>query len=394
MKRRKVCVVITARPSYSRIKSVLEAIRRVDGSLELQLVVAASALLDRYGNAQNVIEKEGFRIDRRVYMILEGENLVTSAKSTGLGMAELATVFDDLAPDVVITIADRFETLATAVAASYLNIPLVHIQGGEVTGSIDESVRHAITKLAHVHFPATEQAAEYLVRMGERPERVFHTGCPSIDAIATLDLSLPPDLFQRYGGVGARIDPKAPYLVVLQHPVTTEYGQGMDQIRHTLEAVHRTGMQTVWLWPNVDAGSDHIAKGLREFREERDASKLHFFRNFAVEDYARLIVNCACLVGNSSSALREGAFLGVPAVNIGTRQTGRECGENVLHVGHDAAEIHEAIQTQIAHGPHPRNTMFGDGCAGARIAEVLATVDIQVQKSLAYSPIERTIGVG
>jgi len=391
--RRKVCVIVTNRASYGRIRSVMEAIRE-HPRLQLQLIVGASALLYRFGMVVDIIRRDGFEPDATLYSIVEGETPVTMAKSTGMSIMEMATLFDNLRPDVCLTVADRFETLATAVAASYMNLPLAHTQGGEITGSIDESVRHAITKLAHVHFPATEQAAEYLVRMGERPERVFHTGCPSIDAIATLDLSLPPDLFQRYGGVGARIDPKAPYLVVLQHPVTTEYGQGMDQIRHTLEAVHRTGMQTVWLWPNVDAGSDHIAKGLREFREERDASKLHFFRNFAVEDYARLIVNCACLVGNSSSALREGAFLGVPAVNIGTRQTGRECGENVLHVGHDAAEIHEAIQTQIAHGPHPRNTMFGDGCAGARIAEVLATVDIQVQKSLAYSPIERTIGVG
>ena len=133
---RKVCVVITARPSYARIRTALEAIRDHD-DLELQLVVAASALLDRYGNAVNVIEEEGFKIDRQVYMILEGENLVTSAKSTGLGLAELATVFDNLKPDLVVTIADRFETMATAVAASYMNIPLAHIQGGEITGSID-----------------------------------------------------------------------------------------------------------------------------------------------------------------------------------------------------------------------------------------------------------------
>ena len=156
---RKVCVVITARPSYSRIRSVLTAVNE-HPELELQLVVAASALLDRYGNAIEVMRSEGFEIARQVYMILEGENLVTSAKSTGLGLAELATVFDNLQPDVVITVADRFETMATAVAAAYMNIPLVHVQGGEVTGSIDEKVRHAVTKLADHHFVATQQAAE------------------------------------------------------------------------------------------------------------------------------------------------------------------------------------------------------------------------------------------
>ena len=172
-------------------------------------MVAASALLDRYGNAQNVIESEGFRIDRRVYMILEGENLVTSAKSTGLGMSEMATVFDDLRPDVVVTIADRFETMATAVAAAYMNIPLVHIQGGEVTGSIDEKVRHAVTKLADLHMVATEHAAERVVRMGERPDRVFNTGCPSID-VAHRALRHPEvdwsEIFGRFGGVGQRPD--------------------------------------------------------------------------------------------------------------------------------------------------------------------------------------------
>src|SRR5690348_12783364 len=148
--KRRVCVVITARPSYSRIRTALAAIA-AHPALELQLIVTASALLDRYGGADKVIENEGFRIDRRVYTIVEGENLVTSAKSTGFGLSELATVFDDLKPDMVISIADRFETMATALAAAYMNIPLVHVQGGEITGSIDEKVRHAITKLADIH---------------------------------------------------------------------------------------------------------------------------------------------------------------------------------------------------------------------------------------------------
>jgi len=180
MIRKKICVVITARPSYARIRTALAAIRD-DERLELQLVVAASALLDKYGATVDVIEKEGFKVDRRVYSILDGENLVTSAKSTGFGLAELATVFDDLKPEMVVTIADRFETMATAVASAYLNIPLVHIQGGEVTGSIDDRVRHAITKLADIHLVSSEGAATRVKRMGEADDRVFVTGCPSID---------------------------------------------------------------------------------------------------------------------------------------------------------------------------------------------------------------------
>src|SRR3954470_19655631 len=185
MTKRKVCVVITARPSYSRIKTALLAIRE-HPALELQLVVAASALLDRYGNAVRVIENDGFEIAARVYMVLEGENPAAMAKTTGIGVLEMSTVFDNLRPDVVVTVADRYETLATAVAASYLNIPLAHVQGGEVTGSIDEKVRHAVTKLADLHLVSTKQAAERVIRMGEDPATVFVTGCPSIDLVAEI----------------------------------------------------------------------------------------------------------------------------------------------------------------------------------------------------------------
>lgn len=380
---RTVGVVVNSRANYGRIKSVLTAIQaRPD--LELQLIVGASALLYRFGNVRQIIERDGFTPAATVYTIVEGETPTTMAKSTGLGILELATLFENLEPDIVLTVADRFETMATAVAASYMNIPLAHTQGGEVTGSIDESVRHAVTKLAHLHFPATERAADNLIRMGEDPATVFCTGCPSIDIVAGLDLSLPRDIFKSYLGVGAEIDPGRPYLVVLQHPVTTEYGRGLEQINETLKAVTAFGMQTVWLWPNVDAGSDDISKGLRMYREKHHPANLHFYRNFAVEDYARLIDNAACLVGNSSSALREGAFLGVPAVNIGTRQQGREHGPNVLHVDYRADDILGGIRTQVAHGKYERSTLFGDGSAGKRIADVLATAPLSVQKRLAY----------
>jgi len=181
--KRKVCVVVTARPSYSRIKTALKAIEE-HPHLELQLVVAASALLERYGSAVRYIEDDGFKISARVYMVLEGENLASMAKTTGLGLLELATVFDNLRPDVVVTVADRYETLATAVAASYMNIPVAHVQGGEVTGSIDEKVRHAVTKLADLHLVSSKNAAERVIKMGEDPASVHITGCPSIDLAA------------------------------------------------------------------------------------------------------------------------------------------------------------------------------------------------------------------
>src|SRR3989337_853013 len=277
---RKVGVVVTARPSYSRIKSALRAIRGHPG-LEMQLVVAASALLDRYGSTVQYIEKDGFEIAARVFIVLEGENLITSAKSTVLGIMELATIFDNLRPDVVVTVADRYETLATAVAASYMNIPLAHVQGGEVTASIDEKVRHAVSKLANLHFASTQGAAERLIRMGEDPKTVFVTGCPSIDLAAEVlkNPNMDFDPFQKYGGVGASSDLADGYVVVMQHPVTTQVGESRAQISATLEAVEAMDLPAMWFWPNVDAGSDDISRGIRIFREKGPGQKFHYFQH-------------------------------------------------------------------------------------------------------------------
>ncbi|MDP7547075.1 MAG: UDP-N-acetylglucosamine 2-epimerase [Alphaproteobacteria bacterium] len=381
--RRKICVVVNSRANYGRIKSVMRAIQE-HPALELQTIVGASALLYRFGNVVDNIRADGFEPSATVYSIVEGENPTTMAKSTGMAIMDLSTQFENLRPDVVLTVADRFETIATAIAASYMNIPVAHTQGGEVTGSIDESVRHAVSKLAHLHFPATEQARDYLLRMGEEPGRVHLTGCPAIDLIADLDMALPADIFEKNKGVGAILNPEQPYLVVLQHPVTTEFGQGFEQVRETLAAVLALDMQTAWLWPNVDAGSDDVSKGLRMHREAAGDGKLHYYRNFSPEDYARLIGNAVCLIGNSSSGLREGAFLGTPTVDVGTRQARRERGENVVHAGYDRGEIEAGARRQIGHGRFERSELFGDGTAGKRIAEVLANGPINIQKQLAY----------
>lgn len=380
---RKVCIVVASRANYGRIKSVLRSVQAHPG-LHLQIVVAASALLYRFGSVVDVLRAEGFVPNATCHTVIEGNSPVTMAKSTGLGIIELATLFESLSPDIVLTVADRYETLATAVAASYMNIPLAHTQGGEVTGSIDESVRHAITKLAHIHFPASPLAAQNIINMGEDPSKVFLTGCPAMDLLTDIDFRATDDLFHRAGGVGPSIDSSKPYLVVLQHPVTTEYGQAADQILATLTAITDLGMQTAWLWPNVDAGSDDISKQLRIFRENHSSFPIHFFKNFTPEDYARLIANCACLVGNSSSALREGSFLGVPAVNIGNRQNRRECSTNVIHTPYSAQAIKTAIQTQLEHGKYAPSYLFGDGKAGIAIADILASADLDIMKSLTY----------
>ncbi len=377
--------MVTARASYSRIRTALEAIRDHPG-LALQVVAGASAVLERYGNVAAIIERDGFAITARVHMMLEGENLMAMAKTTGIGLMELATVFDNLQPDIVVTVADRYETLATAVAAAYMNIPLVHIQGGEVTGSIDEKVRHAVTKLADYHFVSTEQAAERVRRMGECPDRVFVTGCPSIDLAAKViaGTSLDFNPFIRYGGVGADLDISNGYIVVLQHPVTTEYHRARRDVWETLSAVSRIGLPTLWFWPNSDAGADGTSNGIRAFREIEKPANIHFFKNIGSEDFLRVLLHCRCLVGNTSAGIREGSFLGVPFVNIGSRQAGRDRGANVIDASYESDQIIAAIETQLTCSRFPGETIYGSGDAGRKIADLIASVPLTVDKRLNY----------
>lgn len=385
MNTRKIAVVITARPSYSRVKSLLQAIKE-HPQLELQLIIAASALLDRYGSAVNFIEKDGFTIAAKVFNVLEGENLTAAAKTTGIGILELSSVFDNMRPDIVVTVADRFETMATAVSASYMNIPLAHIQGGEVTGNIDEKVRHSITKLSDYHFVASESARERVIKLGENPEMVFNTGCPSIDlaneVIQYKGLTFDP--YQKYGGVGRQPDLSNGYLVVMQHPVTNEYQDSRRHIEETLKAVAQLDIPCLWFWPNVDAGADGTSTGIRSFREKNQLDNVHFFKNMDGMDFLNLLQNSKGLIGNSSVGIRECAFMGVPVINIGSRQNKRDRGHNVIDVRYDQQEIAQAIQTIISQPRPASSAVYGGGDAGKKIADALATVPLQFHKTIMY----------
>ena len=381
---KKIAVVITARPSYSRIKTAIRAIHAHE-SLQLQLIVAASALLDRYGSAVNYIESDGFPITSKVFSVLEGENLTSQAKTTGLGILELSSVFENLAPDAVVTIADRYETMSTAIAAAYMNIPLIHIQGGEITGNIDEKVRHAITKLADLHLVSSEKAKERVIKMGEDPGMVYNTGCPSIDlaqeVISSSELDFNP--FEKYDGVGKINNWENNYITVLQHPVTTEHDESRKQIEETLKAIYELGLPTFWFWPNVDAGSDGTSKGIRAFREHHTIDHILFLKNMEGKDFLRLLNNSKCLVGNSSVGIRECSYLGVPVVNIGSRQVGRDRGPNVIDVGYDKDQIKLAI-AKAKEMKRVKALTYGEGRAGERIAEIIASTPLSFKKILQY----------
>ena len=382
---RKICVVVGSRANYSSIKSAMRAIDD-HSDLELLVIVMASALLDRYGAVIELIEADGFKIDERVFMVVEGETPLTMVKSTGLGVIELATAFDRLQPDIVVTVGDRYETMSTTLAAVYMNIPLAHTMGGEVTGTIDESIRHAVTKFAHIHFPACEEARERIIKLGELPDTVHNVGCPRLDLVSdtlkdldSLDLSqLGKD------GVGFGVDLEQPFILLSQHPVTTEFGAGEAQINTSLEAIKESGLQAIVLWPNSDAGSEDVSRGMRKFRELDEVENFHYSKNLPIDVYIVLMRKTVCLVGNSSSAIREGALIGTPAVNIGTRQNMRQRGANVIDVGHSKKEILNGIEQQLAHGSYGSEPIYGDGKAGERIADVLASAQPVSQKTITY----------
>ncbi|MBA7573924.1 UDP-N,N'-diacetylbacillosamine 2-epimerase (hydrolyzing) [subsurface metagenome] len=380
-------VFLGSRANYSSLKSVMKYINDSE-KIELFLVVGASAILDKYGEVINLVEKDGFQVNEKLYMIIEGETPETMAKSTGLGLIELSGILMKYRPDFTLLVGDRFEMLSAAIASAYNNIPIVHTMGGEVSGSIDESIRHAITKLAHVHFPANELARERILQMGENEDCVFNFGCPRIDTVKEI-LNNPFQIeeMNKYIsliGVGDvfKIDNK--FLLLSQHPVTTEYGEGKNQISETLKAVREISIErdvpVLVLWPNSDAGSDDVASGIRIFREKYNDRNFHFFKNIPLESYIWLMEKTLCLVGNSSSGIREGAFIGTPVVNIGTRQDDRARGKNVIDTDYKYKEIKNAIETQIKHGKYISEHIYGEGNAGKQIVDVLEDIDVKIQK--------------
>ncbi len=351
--------------------------------LELQVIAAGTMLLERFHQPVQVVRNDGFRVDSEVYLELEGSTPSTMAKSVGFGVVEFASEFQRHKPDVVLLIGDRYEALAAAIAASYMNICVAHIQGGEVSGSIDESARHAISKFAHFHFPSTHRSAEYLVRMGEDPTTILGIGCPSSDIARTLDRSLPAELINASGS-GCVIDTARPFLLVVFHPTTTEYGDERRQMDALIRALYGIKTQTILLWPNIDAGADHISKAIRVFRDVERPSWLRVLTNLEPEAYMQVLATAACAVGNSSSFVRDSSYFGTPVVLVGNRQQGREIAPNAVTVAPITIELMSAITAQLSHGRYPASELYGDGHVSGRISDALAALTPYVQKQLHY----------
>jgi UDP-hydrolysing UDP-N-acetyl-D-glucosamine 2-epimerase len=365
------------------MKPVMQAL---DGhpDVNLQLVVTGTMMLERFGRAVEVVEADGFTVDERVYIELEGSIPTTMVKSMGLAIIELGNAFHRLKPDFVVVIGDRYEAMGAAIAAVYQNICLIHLQGGEVTGSIDESTRHAITKLAHYHFPATAQSARNIINMGEPAENVFDLGCPSADVVADAIENRPTDLQAQLGqhGVGSHINFQKRFVLVLFHPVTTEYRGAEGQMRELLKALHRLGEPVILVWPNIDAGSDGVSQAIRIFRERNHDFPLHAYKNFEPNRYIPLLQDAACLVGNSSSFIRDASFLGTPVVLVGSRQDGRERSGAVSRVEPESTQILQALESQLQHGPYAPSNIYGKQGVSQRIVERISTLQPFSQKRL------------
>ena len=379
---RKVCVVLVDRANYGRLKPVMTAIRD-HPALELQCVAAGTMVLERFGRPVDLVRSHGLPIAGEIYTELEGSTPSSMAKSVGFATMEFASEFQRLRPDVVLLIGDRYEALAAALAAAYMNLCIVHIQGGEVSGSIDESARHAITKFAHFHYPATKRSGDYLRRMGEAPETILGVGCPSSDLARTLTGTLPEEVLNSTGS-GARINPEQPFMLSVFHPTTTTYGSEPEQMWQLLRALEREQMPTVLLWPNIDAGSDHISKAIRVFRDQTAPHWLRTITNLNPENYLRVLAQASCAVGNSSSFVRDAGFFGTPVVLVGARQDGREVGEHVVAVRPREDEIVTAMQFQRQHGRYAPSDLYGDGHVAERIADSLAKLTPYRQKRLHY----------
>lgn len=376
--KRKICFVITSKIHYSRSKLILEEIKR-HSNLELQIVLGGSAILDQYGNVEPLLSADDLKVDAKILMSIDGGSLLAMTKTAGLGLMEFPVVLERLDPDIVVVRGDRFEVLPLAMAAAYMNKMVAHIEGGDVTGTIDESIRHAITKLAHVHFATNERSRNRVIQMGENPKYVFNVGAPEIEFVRQNNFKISNESINHLG-VGDFVDVNKPYIIVMQHPVTTEVEQSMEQIQHTLEAVYEAKIPAIWFWPNIDAGTDTVSKGIRVFREKWKPEHIRFIRYIPAELFLGLLKRASCLVGNSSAGLKECSFLGTPVVNIGSRQNGRYRSKNVVDVSHNKNKIKQAILTQVSRGRYKTDLYYSKNNTSKKIVDVLASVKLYSQK--------------
>ena len=390
MKKKKICFVILSRANYGSIKSLMYEIKKIK-RFKLQVIVGASAILDKFGNVQNIIKKDGFEINANLDFQSAGLTLSSMSDTVGKGVIQISEVFKIIKPDFVFTVGDRYETMATALSAIFLNIPLCHTMGGERTGTIDESIRHSISKLAHFHFVSNKDSEIRLIKMGEDKKNIFNVGCPRIDIVKKIINNYSKKtLINTLNklGVGSKIKLSDKLIIFSQHPVTSEVQENKRNFQETLAAIDmiKDKYKIIYLWPNSDPGSDEIATVIRNFREKNilKTSNFRFVINMSPEIYFQLMNEAELIIGNSSSAIREGAYIGIPAIDIGSRQFSRILAKNVLRVNYDKEKIYNAIMKQIGK-KYKSSNLYGNGQAAKKIIKVLEKIkNFDIQKLNTY----------
>lgn len=369
-----VLVLTGTRAEYGLLKSSMKAIKAHD-QLSLSVVATGMHLSPQYGKTVTNIRDDGFTVDREVLMLLDGDTGTAMAKSLGIGTASLAEAFESLDVDIVLLLGDRDEALAGALAAAHMNIPVAHIHGGDILDGavIDDSIRHSITKFAHIHFPASEKSAERIRKLGEEEWRIHISGAPGLDDILAGEYEDPDTVLNRYD-----LKPEEKILLLVQHPVTTQPERAGDQMAATLNAVSRFDIQTIIIYPNSDTGSAQI---IAEIESRSFGNDTRLFQSLPRKEYLGLMATADVMVGNSSSGIIEAPSFDLPVVDIGPRQNGRERAENVLSVPHNTESIQKAMSDSLEkqsvwqHAKDCDNP-YDYGGAGIKIAETLSQIEV------------------
>ncbi|XP_004392342.1 PREDICTED: bifunctional UDP-N-acetylglucosamine 2-epimerase/N-acetylmannosamine kinase isoform X3 [Odobenus rosmarus divergens] len=386
----RVCVATCNRADYSKLAPIMFGIKMEPEFFELDVVVLGSHLIDDYGNTYRMIEQDDFDINTRLHTIVRGEDEAAMVESVGLALVKLPDVLNRLKPDIMIVHGDRFDALALATSAALMNIRILHIEGGEVSGTIDDSIRHAITKLAHYHVCCTRSAEQHLISMCEDHDRILLAGCPSYDKLLSAKNKDYMSIIRMWLGDDVK---SKDYIVALQHPVTTDIKHSIKMFELTLDALISFNKRTLVLFPNIDAGSKEMVRVMRKKGIEHHPN-FRAVKHVPFDQFIQLVAHAGCMIGNSSCGVREVGAFGTPVINLGTRQIGRETGENVLHV-RDADtqdKILQALHLQFGK-QYPCSKIYGDGNAVPRILKFLKSIDLQepLQKKFCFPPVKENI---
>ena len=362
-------VVVTARPSWARVKTLCTSYAELAGAERIRLSLVGPAVSARYGDISDLVPKY---ISVNSHPTLrESDELASIALSCLDGSQSLVHQWSSSRPDCVLVVADRTETLGVSSAAALMQIPLIHLQGGEISGSIDDKVRDANSKLADLHLTTNAKTKKYLENIGESSRLIYVVGCPSIDLVKRVMLEPPPS-FKDLGGVGADIDFGKKFGIIMFHPDTLELAQSNSWISAIIDAVGSSDFPWVWFWPNPDNGTNKVSKLIRSSRELGQLKNVKFIINIPPEKFIALAIQSAIIVGNSSFGIREASFIGLPSLNLGGRQSGRQRSMNVVDINSpDLKDLKFQIQ-RLSESRFKPSMIYGDGHAGKLAAEIIA----------------------